>query len=135
MDYQDALALQLLEKFEQKLEGALGKEEQNGEEEAEDAPGCMPMWWYEIWESSAFTRFMNDISVVAFFVIFGTIFFQLQEKEPDGSPITFLDAFYLTIMSVTTVGFGDYSPKSEEGRIVCVFWILFSVVAVSKASP
>ena len=130
MDYQDELALSLLQA------SLSGTEEQEGNEtDVEQVPAWLPECCHDIWTSPAFWRLMNDLSVVSFFVFFGTIFFQYQEQEADGSDINFLDAFYLSVMSVTTVGFGDYSPRSEEGRLVCVFWILFSVVAVSKAAP
>ena len=39
-----------------------------------------------------------------------------------------LDAFYATVITVTTVGYGDLSPQSPEGR---VFAIIFTLIAIS----
>ena len=44
-----------------------------------------------------------------------------------------MDALYMSCMTGTAVGYGDHSPQSQEGRIVAVFWVLVSVVAVSRA--
>ena len=39
----------------------------------------------------------------------------------------------MSCITVTTVGYGDFSPTKEGGRILAIFWILFSVVAVARA--
>ena len=31
-----------------------------------------------------------------------------------------LDAFYLTSMTITTVGYGDLVPQTDEGKVFCV---------------
>lgn len=42
-----------------------------------------------------------------------------------------LDCFYYSIITVTTVGFGDLSPKSEGARIFAIFFLPLSVVSVA----
>ncbi|MDA7705209.1 potassium channel family protein, partial [Rickettsiales bacterium] len=42
----------------------------------------------------------------------------------------FFDAFWLTITTVTTVGYGDLSSKSNEGRVVTIILIYFIGIAV-----
>ena len=42
----------------------------------------------------------------------------------------FFDAFYFTIVTATTVGYGDYSPESERGRILAIFFIPMAVGAM-----
>lgn len=44
-----------------------------------------------------------------------------------------LDAFYLSVMSVTTVGYGDRAFKSMSGRIFASVWLLVSTLAVARA--
>lgn len=41
-----------------------------------------------------------------------------------------LDAFYATVITITTVGYGDFSPESENGRL---FAIIFTLVAIGVA--
>ncbi|KAK8489812.1 hypothetical protein V6N13_078113 [Hibiscus sabdariffa] len=44
-----------------------------------------------------------------------------------------LDAFYLSVMSVTTVGYGDHAFKTMPGRIFAAIWLLVSTLAVARA--
>ncbi|XP_061369821.1 two-pore potassium channel 3-like [Gastrolobium bilobum] len=43
------------------------------------------------------------------------------------------DSFYLSITSVTTVGYGDYSFKTVTGRCFAIIWLLVSPLAVTRA--
>lgn len=44
-----------------------------------------------------------------------------------------MDSFYLSVMSVTTVGYGDQAFKSMSGRIFAAIWLLVSTLAVARA--
>ncbi|PON74039.1 Two pore domain potassium channel [Trema orientale] len=44
-----------------------------------------------------------------------------------------LDSIYLSVMSVTTVGYGDRAFKSMTGRIFASIWLLVSTLAVARA--
>jgi voltage-gated potassium channel len=41
------------------------------------------------------------------------------------------DAFYMTVITVSTVGFGELHPLSEAGRLFVAFFILFNLVVVA----
>ncbi len=43
---------------------------------------------------------------------------------------TFINALYMTVITITTVGFGEVHPLSQEERLFTVFLILMSVVTV-----
>ncbi|KAH9311916.1 hypothetical protein KI387_026951, partial [Taxus chinensis] len=43
------------------------------------------------------------------------------------------DAFYLSVMSVTTVGYGDHAFKTLPGRLFASVWLLVSTLAVARA--
>ncbi|KAL0328951.1 UNVERIFIED_CONTAM: Two-pore potassium channel 3 [Sesamum calycinum] len=47
--------------------------------------------------------------------------------------LDWLDSFYLSVMSVTTVGYGDRAFNSLAGRIFASIWLLVSTLAVARA--
>ncbi|KAH9627380.1 hypothetical protein KSS87_001219 [Heliosperma pusillum] len=47
--------------------------------------------------------------------------------------LSWVDAFYLSVMSVTTVGYGDRAFTSLNGRIFASIWLLVSTLAVARA--
>lgn len=57
----------------------------------------------------------------AFILIFGSSGYMFFERKG------FLDALYMTIVTVATVGYGDLVPKSPGGKIFTVFLILVGV--------
>lgn len=57
----------------------------------------------------------------------GTIGFQLIESY------SFFDAFYMTLITITTVGYQELRPLSHSGRIFNSFLILFGVSAMFLA--
>ncbi|XP_074570679.1 two-pore potassium channel 3-like isoform X2 [Curcuma longa] len=44
-----------------------------------------------------------------------------------------IDSFYLSVMSVTTVGYGDRAFKTLPGRLFASLWLLVSTLAVARA--
>lgn len=47
--------------------------------------------------------------------------------------LDWIDSFYLSVMSVTTVGYGDRAFKTLQGRLFASIWLLFSTLAVARA--
>ncbi|KAG6469056.1 two-pore potassium channel 3-like [Zingiber officinale] len=47
--------------------------------------------------------------------------------------LEWLDSFYLSVMSVTTVGYGDRAFKTLPGRLFASLWLLVSTLAVARA--
>ncbi|PWA44265.1 two pore domain potassium channel, EF-hand domain pair [Artemisia annua] len=47
--------------------------------------------------------------------------------------LCWLDCFYLSVMSVTTVGYGDKAFSSTTGRVFASVWLLVSTLAVARA--
>ena len=44
------------------------------------------------------------------------------------------DGFYWAVVTMTTVGYGDKTPKTTLGRVIAIFWMLASVALVSILS-
>ncbi|GJN17982.1 hypothetical protein PR202_gb05093 [Eleusine coracana subsp. coracana] len=47
--------------------------------------------------------------------------------------LNWIDSFYLSVISVTTVGYGDYSFSTTAGRLTATVCLLVSTLAVAKA--
>ena len=47
--------------------------------------------------------------------------------------ISWVDSFYASVTSVTTVGYGDFSFKTFEGRLFAIFWLSISTCAVGQS--
>jgi len=63
------------------------------------------------------------------FVSSGIIFF--AEKNYPGSNIhTFFDAVYFTIITLTTVGYGDITPKSDYSRLITILMVFSGIIFI-----
>ena len=47
---------------------------------------------------------------------------------------TFINALYMTVITITTVGFGEVHPLSQEERVFTIFLILMSVLSLGYAA-
>jgi voltage-gated potassium channel len=73
------------------------------------------------------TRFFMTI-LMLFFISSG-LFYHL-EYTMNPAVNNFGDAFYYTVVALTTVGFGDIIPQSEGGRWVTVLTILTGIILI-----
>ena len=46
---------------------------------------------------------------------------------------TFVDAFYYSITTLTTIGYGDVTPHSKPGKIIAAILIPFAIIALTSA--
>jgi potassium channel subfamily K, other eukaryote len=67
------------------------------------------------------------LTVVAFCVGVGATVLRKLEN------LGWLDAVYLAVMSVTTVGYGDQAFRTMPGRLFAAAWLLVSTLAVARA--
>jgi len=47
-------------------------------------------------------------------------------------PLTWANSFYMSVVTMTTVGFGDFTPKSQASRLFAIFWMLGGVAATGN---
>lgn len=67
------------------------------------------------------------LTAIFFFISFGTIVFHELEDW------TWIQSFYFTIVTLTTVGYGDLTPTSDDTRLFTAIFILFGVTIVVSA--
>lgn len=89
--------------------------------------------------------------IFAGFIAAGTVFYSLLESctcgsghtfiedcEPEhceatgGVQKTWLDALYMSVSTLTTVGFGDVKPETTVGRIFAIFWMIFGIASMAN---
>jgi len=66
--------------------------------------------------------------LIIFFVSSGLFFHVESDVNPNVG--TFGDAFYFTVVTLTTVGFGDIIPTSEAGKWVTVLMICSGIILI-----
>lgn len=61
----------------------------------------------------------RDLLIASTFILIsGTFAFHFIEGW------TYLDAFYFSFVTLTTIGFGDFAPQTDEGKIFTVIYIV-----------
>lgn len=63
------------------------------------------------------TEIRNLFLLVNLFVIIGTIFYKSVEQW------TWIDSFYFSVMTLTTVGYGDFAPETSAGKLFTTAFI------------
>ncbi|MFS0881902.1 potassium channel family protein [Metabacillus niabensis] len=71
--------------------------------------------------------FQISFVVILIILVFGTI---ISFVEPTEFPSTF-DGIWWALVTVSTVGFGDYSPETIGGRIIAMIMIMIGASMVS----
>ena len=64
----------------------------------------------------------QELLVTTFFVILvgSTIYHYLENWS-------WVDAIYFSVVTLTTVGFGDFAPKTDGGKIFTIFYIIIGI--------
>lgn len=58
----------------------------------------------------------------------GTIFYHHVER------LKWLDSIYLSVITLTTVGYGDITPKTDAGKIFTIFYVLIGIGVIAGAA-
>ncbi len=69
------------------------------------------------------------LTILMIFFISSGLFFYV-ESSTNTNVKNFGDAFYFTVVALTTVGFGDITPRSDAGRWVTVLMILSGIILI-----
>ena len=75
-----------------------------------------------------FTRILFTLFTIVF--VYSGLIYQVEHRVNAEDFGTFLDAFYFSVVTMTTVGFGDVTPTSEAGRLMTVLMILTGIALI-----
>lgn len=85
--------------------------------------------------SPDFFEAIGALSVILFLVGFITWLFE-RNKNPeefgDGKSKGLWSSFWFAAVTMTTVGYGDKSPRSVGGRIVALVWMFAAIIIISS---
>ena len=60
------------------------------------------------------------------FLFTGTLFYRAIEEW------SWIDSFYFTVITLTTVGYGDFSPQTDSGKLFTVIYIIMGLGMLSS---
>ncbi|MDP8966804.1 MAG: ion transporter [Cyanobacteriota bacterium] len=79
-------------------------------------------------DGAIFARILFTLFTIVF--IYSGLIYQVEHPVNGEAFETFLDAFYFSVVTMTTVGFGDVTPVSEVGRLLTVLMILTGIALI-----
>merc|ERR1739848_38347 len=73
------------------------------------------------------SRFRNAVLSVIFWIAMGTVVFgmrsgELDSNEADAKSSLWVRSFYLSVITITSVGFGDLSPETWDAKIFDILY-------------
>lgn len=79
-------------------------------------------------ESLILARIIFTLFAIIF--IYSGAIYQAEHQANSEKFVTFLDAVYFSVVTMTTVGFGDITPVSEAGRGLTILMILTGIALI-----
>ena len=76
-------------------------------------------------------RLKTGIAILILIIITGSVGFYILEQPT----LTYLDAFYYTLVTISTVGYGDITPQTIGGKILAIMIIVMGVGVVFIVIP
>ena len=58
----------------------------------------------------------------------------VRSMNHNSAVATLRDGVYWAVVTMTTVGYGDKTPKTAGGRVIAILWMLVSVALISILS-
>ncbi|HFC01397.1 MAG TPA: two pore domain potassium channel family protein [Phaeodactylibacter sp.] len=66
-------------------------------------------------------EYRDLIATTIFILGLGTVAFHYLEGWD------FVDALYFSVITLTTIGYGDFSPQTTQGKLFAIFYIILGI--------
>jgi voltage-gated potassium channel len=70
---------------------------------------------------SQYAGFITVLLTIIVLTVSSVLVLQFESVSPDGKILTGQDAFWYAMVTITTVGYGDFYPVTTGGRITAIF--------------
>jgi voltage-gated potassium channel Kch len=74
-----------------------------------------------IWALRRDPQFVSLALLAAVAIVSGTAFYSLVEG------LRFVDALYFSVVTLTTVGYGDFAPETDVGKLFTAVYVLVGI--------
>ncbi len=81
---------------------------------------------------SRYAAFLTILLTILVLTVASVLVLQFESQSPDAKILTGGDALWYSIVTITTVGYGDYYPVTTAGRVTAMF-IMFMGVGIIGA--
>ena len=81
----------------------------------------------ELWFLVKQPKFRSILIWMLILVVTGTILFSWIEGW------SILDSLYFSIVTLTTVGYGDFSPTTTAGKLVAIIYMIFGLSMIAAS--
>lgn len=75
---------------------------------------------------------MLNFGIFFFYYFIGGLFYWNVEYR-DGEGWSRLDCLYFETVTMTTVGYGDFAPTTDESKVFTIFYIIFGIAIVGRS--
>jgi len=66
--------------------------------------------------------------LLTFSLVFGSLVVPMERNHPDANIITYFDSVWWTVSTITTVGYGDFVPVTDAGKVLGIILQFFGVL-------
>lgn len=70
---------------------------------------------------SQYAAFITVLLTIIVLTVSSVLVLQFESASPDGKILTGADAFWYAMVTITTVGYGDFFPVTPGGRLTAIF--------------
>ena len=74
-----------------------------------------------------YQRIILTVAIIAAVILLNYLLVVVESKDPDSSISTFSEAFWYMIVTLTTVGYGDFYPTTPVGKLIGYIYIFASL--------
>jgi len=70
--------------------------------------------------------------LIVMIIVFGTIMWFIEKRNNPQQFEGVIDGFWWSVVTMTTVGYGDKAPKTITGRVISVAWMFIAIILISS---